>query len=133
MVEELGGPPTPAIGYAGGVERLVLLMGEEELISPFIYIAALGEEAEKFGFHLVNRLRARGVVAECGFGKKNLKGQLRHADRVKASYVVIIGDNELKASQIKLKDMQGEKQREVSMHIIEEEVARLWSLSKGSR
>lgn len=119
LVEEFGGPPTPAIGFAIGMERLTEIMktinSEINTPSPKAFIAALGEKADKEGFLIAEKLRAKGVSVEIGYGSSSLKSQLRRADKLQSSYVFIIGDDELKTGMIKWKNLKDGSQGEIGI------------------
>lgn len=118
LVEELGGKPTPAIGFAVGLERVVeILKAESRQLKAesgvSLYIAALGEEARKIGFDLISRAREKGFSADTDFIGKSLKAQMKAADRMNARYVYIIGEDELKKKSAMLKNMETAEQTEV--------------------
>jgi histidyl-tRNA synthetase len=116
LVEEFGGPATPGIGFALGVERLLLLLpadAVEESPRP-VFLAALGAAARAAIWPWLVELRRRGVAAEWDYEGRSLKSQLRRADRLRARQVVIVGDNELAAGTALLKDMTEKTQREVA-------------------
>lgn len=123
LVEEFGGPPTPAIGFAIGTERLIALLQEimpAYIPSPKIFIATLGREAEIQGVKIAEGIRAGGLRVESNYGGTSLKSQLRKADRIGAEYAFIIGDNELKSGRIKWKNLKDGSQGDVSTEKIEE-------------
>ncbi len=117
LAEEIGGPPVPGIGFAIGVERLTLLLGEEEkfLRRPEIFLATLGEAAQRRGFSLARELREEGLRVELGYTGKSLKSQMRQADRLRASYVAILGEEELKKERVILRNMATKAQEEVPL------------------
>jgi histidyl-tRNA synthetase len=117
LAEEIGGPPVPAIGFAIGVERLVMLLPEEKnyLRYPDVFIAALGEEGQRKGFALAQELRDAGVWVEIDYEGKSLKGQMRKAGRFKTPWVVILGEAELKKNNAVLRDMATKEQEEVPL------------------
>jgi histidyl-tRNA synthetase len=110
LVEEFGGPATSAIGFAVGMERLVTLLRtpNSKLLTPApkVFIAALGREAEIEGFRIAEDLRAKGFWIEFNYGGASLKSQLRKADRIRAEFAFIIGDNELKSGKIQWKNLK---------------------------
>jgi histidyl-tRNA synthetase len=131
LVEELGGNSTPAMGFAIGLERLVDILNYELRITNYekgikLYIAALGEEAGKIGFDMLQKARKAGISADMDFIGKGLKAQMKAADRQKAKYVLIIGDEEIKKDKFILKNMRTADQEEVSLEDI---IARLPSLA----
>jgi histidyl-tRNA synthetase len=126
LVEELGGPPIPGVGFAIGVERLTLLLRlkEEAATSgPSVYIVWIGSKARHWAFPVVHRLRRRGVSVEMESDERSLKSQLRRADKLKAGSVLIVGDNELAKGRALLRDMATKQQREIDLDRIEAELA----------
>jgi histidyl-tRNA synthetase len=106
LVEELGGPPTPANGWAAGIERILLAAGEEEAGEDSrVYIALAKPDAAAEGFRLARRLRQEGFRVEMEQAGRSLRGQLRQADRIGARSTVIVGDG------IDVKDMASGSQR----------------------
>ena len=106
LVEELGGPPTPGVGWAAGVERI--LMAAEPPGSATkapVFVAVAKEEAAAEAFEVVRALRASGLFAEIEQAGRSVKGQFKHADRIGARAVVIVGDG------IEVKDMESGEQR----------------------
>ena len=115
LLEQLGGPPTPGVGWAAGVERMLLAAGEQPspapLVDLFVAIAPHGgDDAHQVAFRLANDARRAGMSAQMELAGRGLKGQLKHADRLGARYVAIIGD----PMQISLKDMEAGDQTELS-------------------
>ncbi|MBI2876824.1 MAG: histidine--tRNA ligase [Candidatus Tectomicrobia bacterium] len=110
LVEEIGGPSTPSIGFALGMERMVALLEERgkkmEAATPQAFIAALGSGAERLAFELLDRLRSAGIRAERDYGNASLKSQMRKANRFQARYVVILGEEELASGRATVKAMQ---------------------------
>ncbi|MBI5213536.1 MAG: histidine--tRNA ligase [Nitrospirae bacterium] len=119
LVEEFGGPSTPAIGFAIGMERIAALLQTQnpELLTPKpkVFIATLGKEAEIEGFRIAEELRANGFWVEPNYGGASLKSQLRKADRIGAEFALIIGENELKAGNIQWKNLKKGEQGEVEI------------------
>ncbi len=115
LVESLGGPALPGIGFAIGLERLVLMKGEDKIVptSPQLFVAALGDAAADYAFVLMARLQAKGIRAEMDFQGKSLKAQMRRADKLKADYVLILGDDEISSGQAQLKEMASGEQTPV--------------------
>ncbi|MCL4537256.1 MAG: histidine--tRNA ligase [Nitrospirae bacterium] len=118
LVEEFGGPSTPAIGFALGMERIVTLLKEnwtEEHPAPKVFIATIGREAEIEGFRIAEDIRAAGFWVEPNYGGASLKSQLRKADRIGAEFAFIIGENELKAGKVQWKNLKKSEQGEVEI------------------
>ena len=107
LIEELGGPPTPGVGWAAGIERILLASEAEPESDSRVYIALAkpGATAEAFG--LARRLRAQGIRTEIEQAGRSMKGQLKQADRIGARVTVILGDG------IEVKDMDSGEQRSV--------------------
>jgi len=124
LAEEIGGPSVPGIGFAIGVERLVLLLKERKSFfrHPQIFLATLGERAQRKGFALAQELRDIGIWVELDYEGKSLKGQMRKADRMKSPYVIILGEEELKRDRVIFRNMATKEQEEVPLGEI---VARL--------
>jgi len=109
LVEQLGGPAVPGIGFAIGVERLVMLLQTQERQDrrqPDLFIAPLGESAEGHALSVAHRLRQAGYHVELDGGGRGLKAQMRRADKLGARYVLILGEQELAAGKGTIRDMQ---------------------------
>jgi histidyl-tRNA synthetase len=119
LVEKLGGPKVPGIGFAIGMERLILLLQqkEEKIKSSTvdIFVAGLGEKASEFAFPLAHSLRQKGMQVAMDHEGRSLKSQMKQANKVNASYVLIIGDNELEQGQAVLKNMATQEQQNYPM------------------
>jgi histidyl-tRNA synthetase len=126
LVEEFGGPPTPGLGFALGMERLVSLLpegaGSEPDARP-VFFAALGDPARRRAFHWLTELRRRGVPAEGGYEEKSLKSQMRRADRLGARYVLIVGEDELASGKVLLRDMESKSQEQVEIGEVVEKLS----------
>ncbi len=117
LVEEIGGPPTPAIGFAIGMERLAMLLVDEDLTLkkvPDLYIASLGNEAYRAAFRLAHELRTNRVKVEYDHEGKSLKAQMRKANSLGAEYLLILGDDELKTGRADLKNMGNHMQENIA-------------------
>jgi histidyl-tRNA synthetase len=123
LVEDFGGPQTPAIGFAIGMERITSLLrssGQDIAPVPCLFIATLGRSAEREGTVLTAQLRNKGIWVETGYSGTSLKSQMRKADRLSAQYVLIIGDNELSSGKIKCKRLSDGTQEEVRLENVVE-------------
>jgi histidyl-tRNA synthetase len=108
LVELLGGPPTPGVGWAAGIERILLAASaREEPERDGIFVALAKDGRFREGFALMRKLRASGRTANIEQAGRSFKGQMKHADRLGARYVVILGD------EIEIKDMSTGEQRAV--------------------
>ena len=110
LIEMLGGPKVPGIGFAMGLERLVLLLKQKgqarDTVSEIdLFIAGLGKTASDHCFELMHALRLDGIKADMDFEAKSLKSQMKQADRAGAGYVLIVGDQELENMQAPLRNM----------------------------
>jgi len=127
LVEEFGGPKTPAMGFAMGVERTVALI-RERLIkenTPRVFITALGPSAEEMAMELASGLRRRGVSTELAYDGGSLKSQMKRADRSGAEYVLIIGDEEIERGRFPLRNMATKEQAELPRDQIVDHIAAL--------
>jgi len=107
LVEDFGGPPTPAIGFALGMERLAALLKDRvEIPKPELFIAFIGGGAAREALRMAVELRAKGLWVEMGYEGASLKSQLRKADRLGARYVFIIGEEELGKGVLKWKNLE---------------------------
>ena len=127
LVEELGGPPIPGVGFGLGIERLLLLMEANQIEipeadKPEVFVAVVGEAAKAFGLKLCRQLRQKGVIAEMDTLARNIKGQFKYADRLGARYTLVIGEDELAKGVVSLKDMSRSEQREIAIDKIYEEI-----------
>jgi len=114
LIEEQGGPSTPAIGFAAGLERLAMLLPEIPEFQPDVAVVALGETVSAYALNTANQLRRGGCsVIHCGGG--SAKRQFKLADREKARFVAVLGEDEMHANTLRLKDMQSGEQTDVSV------------------
>lgn len=118
LVEELGGPETPGFGFGMGVERLLLLIDEDtkkQLAqdSLDVFIAVIGEDAQKQSLILLNKLRNSGISADRDFLDRKIKGQFKMANNLNSKYVITIGESELEKQSASVKDMNSGKEIEV--------------------
>lgn len=120
LVRELGGPDIPGIGFAIGIERLVLLLQQErenKKRSPKVFVAALGDAPRKKGFLLTQQLRMAGVEAEMDYEGKSLKSQMRRADKLAVGHVLIIGEDEILRNEVQLRNMENKDQSILSLDL----------------
>jgi len=124
LIEEVGGPATPGIGFAMGITRLILALQNKKDASlkaaaPSLYVAPLGENASVYAMATVEALRNSGIYAECDVVGRSLKAQMKYADKTSAAYTLIIGDGELECGKAKLKNMATSEQTEIDINDIE--------------
>ncbi|MFI3325043.1 MAG: histidine--tRNA ligase [Clostridia bacterium] len=115
LIEELGGKPTPALGFGMGMERLMLVMQAQKIEIPEtanceIYIANMGVNALKKAMALGETLKSCGILADYDICGRGLKAQMKYASKIGAEYTMVIGDNEIETEKAEIKDMKtGEK------------------------
>ncbi|MDO8494166.1 MAG: histidine--tRNA ligase [Deltaproteobacteria bacterium] len=126
LVKDLGGPEIPGVGFAIGMERLMMLVSpipdSRSTNHELIYFALLGNEAQQKALSVVQELRNKGKMIECAYGG-SLKSQLRRADKLQASFVVIIGENEIQKGVAIVKEMATGQQQEVLLGRLVEHLA----------
>ena len=130
LIEQLGGPEMPAVGFGLGIERLLLTLQNEGIEIPSeglydLYVGARGEEGKLASFKLANTLRTRGIKTEINHMGRSLKAEMKYANKIGAKFTVVLGDDELQTGNAKLKRMSDGEQFEVNLNNIEEIVARL--------
>ena len=120
LADELGGVNLPSLGFAAGMERILMLMEEQnaqfpQVDTPDIYIAPLGNSANATAVKLCNTLRAEGFSAITDMSGRGLKAQMKYADKIGAKYTMVLGDNEVESGVAKIKDMNTGEQNEVEI------------------
>lgn len=120
LSEELGGPKLPSLGFAMGLERILILMEKQGCEFPQdtvadVYIAPMGEKASAEAIKLCNELRDEGFIAVTDLSGRGLKAQMKYANKIGAKYSIVIGDNELEKKKATLKNMLTGEQKEVSI------------------
>ena len=118
LVEEMGGKPTAGLGFGLGMERLMLILEAQGIELPGaekceIYIASMGKEALKKAIALATELRSCGVYAEYDLCGRGLKAQMKYADKIGASYTVVLGDNEIAENKAQLKNMKSGEKKDI--------------------
>ena len=116
LVKQLGGPDVPGIGFAMGIERLVMLLNQKDNLEgpagPDLFLITLGEAAYEKGFQLMQKMRSLGVRVMMDHEGRSMKNQMKQANKQKAGFVLILGENELENKEAVLKDMlSGEQER----------------------
>ena len=125
LIEQLGGPEMPAVGFGLGIERLLLTLQNEGIEIPNeglydLYIGARGEDGKLASFKLANALRTRGIKTEINHMGRSLKAEMKYANKIGAKFTVVLGDDELQTGNAKLKRMSDGEQFEVNLNNIEE-------------
>ncbi len=120
LVEELGGQHTPSLGFAMGIERLMLLMEAQgcefpEAEKPDLFVVALGEKATLKAVEIAKDMREEGFSALLDLNQRSVRAQMKYADKLGAKFNVVIGDNEVEAKTAKLKNMQTGEETEINL------------------
>ena len=120
LISDLGGPQLPGIGFAMGVERVALLLTEQQFRKrPALFIAALGDDARKCAFQIMAGLQRLGVRVEFDYEGKSLKSQMRRSDKFDSKFTLIIGEEELAKGRGVLKNMDAGSQEELPLSVDE--------------
>ncbi len=118
LVETMGGPPTPAVGWAGGIERLAMLaVGAPDASRP-IALVPVGDDVQDAAMQLARELRHSGFVVDLGY-RGNVTRRMRRADRIGARVALFLGENELESGVITLRDLDSGRQQELSRNALE--------------
>jgi histidyl-tRNA synthetase len=123
LIEALGGPHTPAVGWAAGIERLAMMIEAPEKDRPGVVIVPLGERAELRSQTILAGLRREGIAADMAY-RGNMKKRLGKANDSGAAYALIIGDDELDRGEAQLKNLASGEQRSVSLDLLVEAIGR---------
>lgn len=121
LIEELGGPATPGIGFAFGMERLVIALGdqlEEEEEHLDVYLMPLGEKGKNLAVQIQAMLRANGLSCDMDYQNRSMKAQFKTVDRMKANFTIIIGDDEVDQEVVNIKDTRTRNQETVALEDI---------------
>ena len=130
LVEELGGPETPAAGFGLGLERILLELQNRGLTPPAppvtdVYVANIGAESLTDAFVFTQKLRASGVRADSDLCGRSLKAQFKYADKLGAPYIALVGGDELARGAVKLRNLETKEETEIPL---EEAPARIAGL-----
>ena len=109
LIEQLGGPHTPAVGWAAGIERLAMLIDAPEVEQPVAVLVPIGDAADVAAWRILAELRGAGLAADCGY-RGNMKKRLQRANAAGARFALIIGDSELEAGGAQVKDLESGEQ-----------------------
>ena len=127
LVEIIGGKPTPGIGFAAGMERILMIINDANTKENIkIFIVGLGDSVRPVVAKLTNDLRHNNLSSECDMLRRSMRAQMREANKLGAKYAIIIGENELQQNQVQLKDLVSGKQKTIDMSSI---VSHMTSLS----
>jgi histidyl-tRNA synthetase len=127
LISELGGQPTPAVGFSGGVERIINELKTRQIIVPItpapdLFLACLGESSRKRAFKLFEDLRRQGIRVAESFTKEGLKSQLEIANRLGVKFALVLGQKELMDGTIIVRDMENGIQEIIDLKKVVEEV-----------
>ena len=120
LVEEMGGKPMPALGFALGLERLMLILKAQEVEFPQpepceVFVASVGERAQLEAFRLVSSLRKCAVVCACDLLGRSLKAQMKYADKLGAKFTVVLGDEEIGKGRANIRNMKNGETRKIGL------------------
>ncbi len=120
LIEELGGQPTPSLGFGLGMERLLALMEEQkiEIEKPDtcdLYVASIGEKAKIKSFNMVSQIRQASLSAECDVVGRSVRAQMKYADKIGAKFSIVIGDDEVESNMAVLKNMKTGEKKEIAI------------------
>ncbi len=135
LVEDLGGPESPGIGFAMSIERLLLALEMEKVEigqsnNLEVYVVAMDESSKKKAFSVVRDLRLNGISADMDFNGRKVKAQMKSADRKGAGFVIVIGETELASGKVALKEMATGEQQEMAFEEIAQTILKKKSLEE---
>lgn len=118
LIEELGGKHLPSLGFAMGIERLLMLMDKQGIEIPKpstcdLYVAVMGEKASLKSFEIIKAVRSCGLIAETDIVGRGLRAQMKYADKIGAKFSMVLGDNEIEQGKAVIKNMSGGEQTEI--------------------
>ena len=120
LVDELGGKETPAVGFAAGIERMIITMEKQNLPWPEptafdVFLVNTDEKKKSIALTLLQKIRKSGFTADMDISGKSLKSQMRTANKVQAKYTVILGEEELSREKVTVRNMESKEQKEVDI------------------
>ena len=123
LVKTLGGPDTPGVGFAIGIERLLTALEFEEISltdddSIDCYIMPMGEEQKEFSFALLSALRILGIKSDIDYLNRSIKSNFKQAERLNAKFAIIIGEKELEEDYLTVRNMQTKEEEQVANEMI---------------
>lgn len=118
LIEELGGKHLPSLGFAMGIERLLMLMDKQGIEIPKpstcdLYVAVMGESASLKSFEIIKAVRSCGLIAETDIVGRGLRAQMKYADKIGAKFSMVLGDNEIEQGKAVIKNMSSSEQTEI--------------------
>ena len=120
MIESLGGPKTPAIGFAAGFDRLMLALEKENVKIPIqdscdLFLLYVSDEEKKYAAYLSNELRMNGFIVETDYLSRSLKAQFKQADRLNSKFTIVLNSSELKNNEVKIKNNKTKEEEVISL------------------
>ena len=133
LIEEIGGSPTPAVGFAAGIERILAALEMQNLLPSVdntsdAFIVAIGEAAETIAFELLTKIRRSGMTASMDFAKRSIKAQMKQAGKSNAKFALIIGEDEVTNNTVTVKNLANSEQQTLAV----DEVVNFISKQSGS-
>ena len=130
LVEELGGPSMPGVGFGMGIERLLMLLESQNVALDVgrqveVYVASLGDDAKLPAYKLMLALREAGIKAECDHMGRSLKAQFKYADKLQTPFIAILGGDELQKGVVKVRDMSTREEKEIPIDQAAQEIKSL--------
>lgn len=122
LLKQLGDKEIPAFGWAAGVERMMMLLDDFEIVAPKAYVAWLGIESQEIAMKITDELRDAGIKVVVEYSEKGLKAHMKKADKLGVEFVIIIGENEIKNNRFILKDFKEKEQKELSLEEIKNKI-----------
>ncbi|HKJ67412.1 MAG TPA: histidine--tRNA ligase [bacterium] len=124
LVEHLGGSPTPAVGFAAGIERLIMALDALDLFPEFtdtldLFIVVIGDDIRPHAYQMLQSLREKNIVCDMDLLRRSVKAQFREADRQNARYTIVLGENEIQAREATVKDMASGEETPVPFDQVE--------------
>ena len=121
LIEEIGGSSTPAVGFAAGIERILVALELQKLLPTpedqiDAFLVAIGNEAETMAFELMTDLRRKGLTASMDFAKRSMKAQMKQAGKSNAKFALIIGEDEVKNKTVTIKNLSNSEQQVISIN-----------------
>ena len=128
LVEELGGKETPAVGFAAGIERMIITMEKQKVSWPKkkdldVFVVNTNEKDNSLAFILLQKIRKSGLFADLDYSSKSLKSQMRAANKYGAKYTLIIGEEELSRNMVTLRNMETKEQKEIKIDNLIDELS----------
>ncbi len=127
LVEEIGGAPTPGVGFATGMERILLALEKQNLLqaesdAPKVFIVAAGAEEEIHAFKLLTELRRKNISAATDFAGRSMKAQMKQAAKSGAKFALIIGEEEINSGTVTIKNLETSEQEKISGEKVAEKI-----------